>query len=90
MKPVDVATEGVPPGWKAVTYAEDQPEYTPLPVLKSLDGEGYVTSRWRPTWRERLALLCGADIWLTLMTFHNPLQPIVLDAGRPKWLPKGG
>lgn len=67
----------VPPqGWREVTYAKDQPEYLPLPSLKSEDGR--VVSRWTLTVEERAKIAAGADIFLTLHTFNNPLQPILL------------
>lgn len=56
-----------------VTYAEDQPEYLPLPVHRSEDGQ--VTSCWRLTWRERLRVLLRGRLFLTIHTFGDPLQP---------------
>lgn len=80
MNPIDPVsvTETCPSGWEAVTYAKDQPEYLPLTVLRSVTSDRSVVSRWRLTWRERLRVLFGADIWLTCMTFGHPLQPIKL------------
>lgn len=67
----------VPPqGWREVTYAKDQPQYLPLPTLRSEDGR--VVSRWTLTDEEREKVAAGADIYLTLHTFNNPLQPILL------------
>ena len=73
----------VPSGWQVKTYAENQPEYLPLPVLKSSAIAGDVLSRWHPSWRERLRLIFGADVFLNLWTFHHPLQPIHLFIGAP-------
>lgn len=86
MYPVDIDRE---PGTCKVVYAKDQPEYLPLPALVTPDGE--VTTRWRieprelpklPLWR-RLWLAwrgdeAGFDVYLTLLTFNDPLQPIRL------------
>jgi hypothetical protein len=59
-----------------VTYAANQPEYNPLPAWKRPGGE--VISRWRLTWRERLAVLFGRDLYVTVLTFDHPLQPIFM------------
>lgn len=57
-------------------YAKDQPEYTPLRTLRSSDEAGRVISRWAPTPEQRKAIADGADIYLELLTFNGPLQPI--------------
>lgn len=57
-----------------VIYAADQPEYIPLPVLKS--DNGVLLSRWRLTSEERAAIAGGADILLSSWTFNRPLQPV--------------
>ena len=61
-----------------VRYAEEQPEYIPLAVLRSQDRRGKVMSRWPLTDGQRKAIAAGADIYLELLTFHEPLQPIVM------------
>ena len=63
------------------TYAEDQPEYIPLPVHK--DYEGAVTSCWQLTWKERLQVLIYGKVWHTQLTFNQPLQPILKYAKNP-------
>lgn len=59
-----------------LVYAEHQPEYLPLRTLKSKGPDGRVVSRWTPTSEQRKLLADGADIFLELLTFHQPLQPI--------------
>ena len=59
-----------------VVYAATQPEYNPLPVWKREDGR--VVSRWRLTWRERIAALVGRPLYVESLTFGSPLQPIFL------------
>lgn len=59
-----------------VVYAKYQPEYIPLRTLR---GEGKMTpviSRWSFTENQRKLIAEGADIFLELSTFGNPLQPI--------------
>lgn len=66
---------------KEVVYAKDQPEYLPLRTLKSQADSGRVISRWSLTDEQRTAIANGADIFLMLMTFHFPLQPIQIVTG---------
>ena len=73
----DLENSGIQP----VTYAKNQPEYLPLPVLRSQHGT--VTSRWHMTWRERLAALFTGDVYLTQLTFNTPLQPVRLQVAVP-------
>jgi hypothetical protein len=68
-------------------YAKDQPEYIPLPAHRVADSRGTVVTRWRVSFAERLRILFYGDIWLTLLTFHQPLQPVMLDARCPVSLP---
>lgn len=65
-----------------VVYAKDQPEYTPLPAVRTVQGE--VITRWKLTFRERLVVLFSGNIWLNLLTFNNPLQPIKLSVIEPE------
>ena len=60
-------------------YAKDQPQYNPLPTLVGTGRDGKVLSRWILTQEERDAIAVGADIYLTLLTFGDPLQPIILE-----------
>lgn len=73
MTPINVSPSRPVDGGHVV-YAADQPEYLPLPVWRREDGR--VVSRWRLTWRERIAALLGRSIYLEVMTFGSPLQPI--------------
>jgi len=58
------------------TYAENQPEYLPLPAFK--DENGVVISCWRLSFRERLRILFKGNIWLSLLTFNKPLTPSII------------
>lgn len=73
----------VPSGSHAVIIAKDQPEYTPLPSVRTPDGR--VITRWSPTVAERSAILRGEDLFLTILTFHTPLQPVLLTVGPIDW-----
>lgn len=54
-------------------YAENQPEYLPLPVYKAENGD--VISCWQFTWQERLKVLWTGKMWFMARTFNRPLQP---------------
>lgn len=54
-------------------YAENQPQYQPLPVHKTADGE--VISCWRLSIFERVRVLFTGRIWFRTLTFNEPLQP---------------
>jgi len=57
-----------------VIYAENQPEYLPLPAHKSEDG--VITSCCRLSFVERIKVLFCGRIYISVMTFNEPLQPI--------------
>lgn len=62
-------------------YAKDQPEYRQLPVHRTKDGD--VTSCWKLTIRERIAIMFGKNICISVLTFNQPLQPILPYVGKP-------
>jgi len=76
------------PGYEApvTVFAADQPEYIPLPAYRTEDG--MVITRWRLTWRERLQVLLTGNLWLSVLTFNRPLQPVKMDTVAP--IEKGG
>jgi hypothetical protein len=59
-----------------IVFAKDQPQYIPLRTLASRTSDRRVMSRWTLTPEQRKAVADGADIYLELWTFGNPLQPI--------------
>lgn len=63
-------------------YAENQEEYLSLPVHKSDDG--IVTSCWQASLKEKLKLLFFGKIYIQVMTFNKPLQPIKVSILKPK------
>ena len=57
------------------TYAENQPEYLPLPVFKVDEPEGRVIFCVGLSFLERVRILFTDKLWCTLMTFNKPLTP---------------
>jgi len=68
-------------GYREVVIAKDQPEYIPLPAVIR---HGIVTSRWKMTWRERIVALLTGNVYLQVMTFNRPLQPVILSVDKPQ------
>lgn len=64
-----------------IIFGATQPQYVPLPALRSADG--VVTSRWRLTWRERVLVLFSGNLWIQQMTCGTKLQPVKLRADEP-------
>ena len=65
-----------------VVYAEDQPQYQPLPALKIQSEEGEVITCWKLTFFERIKILFTGKMWMSLMSFNNPLTPSYLSVNR--------
>ena len=65
-----------------VVYAKDQPEYLSLPAYKAKDG--IVTSCWKLSFLERIMIAFTGRLFLQVMTFNAPLQPIRMEVGKFK------
>lgn len=61
-------------GYEETVYAKDRPEYVPLPSIREPDG--CVITRWQMTWRERLQAAMSGSVYLEVLTFNQPLQPL--------------
>ena len=57
-----------------VTFAENQPEYIPLPTYR--DKDGTVTTCWQFSLVERIRIFFGAKLFWQHLTFNQPLQPV--------------
>jgi hypothetical protein len=81
MDPVDprVPPRLLPGGAQAVIYAEKQPQYIPLPTVRT--PQGTIVTRWSPTDAEKAAIIRGEDVYVTIMTFGQPLQPLQVSVG---------
>jgi hypothetical protein len=72
------------------TYGKDQPEYLPLPAHRVQDPTGTVISCWRLSWRERFKIIFTGRVWLSLLTFGQPIQPQLMTVDKPEMFNKGG
>ena len=59
-------------------YGQGQEQYQPLPAYKVNDEQGQVLTFWRPTDEELEILNNGGHIGLSVFTFYNHLQPVLL------------
>lgn len=65
-------------------YAENQPEYLPLPAYKKPDDpQGEIICCWNLSFKERIKLLFAGKIWHLVLTFNKPLQPQLLMVNNP-------
>jgi hypothetical protein len=72
-----------------VTFAKDQPEYQPLPAFRNNSEMGEVVSCWQLSFRERLRILFTGKLWVSLMTFNNPLTPSFFTTKKSEVLSNG-
>lgn len=72
-----VTPEQIHANAKRVIFAENQPEYLPLPA--AIDDEGLIVTEWEPTAEELAQLLAGCRVRLWVWTGKRPLQPLRLE-----------
>lgn len=60
-------------GFERVVLAKDQPEYLQLPA--NYDGMT-VETVWKMTLRERLTSLFSGKVYVDILTFGKPMQPV--------------
>jgi hypothetical protein len=66
-----------------IVMGKGQEEYEPLPAFRADDEAGMVVSCWQLSWRERLRALWKGEVWLMMMTFRKPMQPVYLTVVKP-------
>ena len=74
-------------GFPEAMFAEEQPEYLTICVamVTYKDGTQEIMTRWKLSDEEKAKVAAGEDIYLSLLTFGEPMQPIKLEIGRPEW-----
>jgi hypothetical protein len=66
-----------------IVFAEGQKEYLPLPAFKEDDQYGRVVSCWKLSMKERIKMLFMGRVYLSVLTFNNPLQPQLPSVDNP-------
>ncbi len=64
-----------------VTYAENQEEYLPLPAFKTKSGR--VITCWKLSDEELEEVNKTGIVWLDMLTFNKPLQPVGIGTANP-------
>lgn len=72
----------VPEGSRAIVIAEHQDEYRDLPSIRTPAGQ--VITRWTLSADERLAVLRGEDIFITLLSTGS-INPLFVTVGPVNW-----
>lgn len=68
-----------------VVYGANQPEYKPLPAEKRGNPRtGEVVTCWELTDEEKALISLTGEIYVSVLTFGNPLQPIIVSAIKPE------
>ena len=62
------------------TFGEGQPQYKPLPV--HITPEGQVISCWQRSEEDKARIAETGQIWLSQLTFNRPLQPVFMTTDR--------
>ncbi|MEP2447373.1 MAG: hypothetical protein ABJI69_09105 [Balneola sp.] len=74
MKPIEFEQQNT-------TYAEDQVQYHNLP--SHVDKDGVVTSCWEVTEEDLQEIQSNGKIYISILTFGGPLQPISVSIKNP-------
>ena len=69
MKPIEFPEQNL-------VYAKDQKPYLPLPAYEDDKQGGRIFHCWKLSWQERLKILFTGKLWINVLNFHNPPQPI--------------
>jgi len=67
----------IPAGQTRVVFAENQEEYLPMPA--AVDASSVVTTEGEPSAAELYALCVGGRVRIRMLTFGQPLQPVLVD-----------
>lgn len=66
-----------------IEIAKDQPEYNPLPVIAVQDEAATIISRWELSDEEVAEVVKTKSIYVFMMTFGHPIQPLLLQTEKP-------
>lgn len=71
-----------------LVFGRNQSEYAQLPAyMPPNDPRGMATMCFQFTPEEIMLIAETGHVWLTMLTFGQPLQPIQLDVQKPSHLP---
>ena len=67
-----------------VVYGANQPEYKPLPAEKRPGRSGEILTCWELSTDELKRVQETGKLWLGVLTFGQPLQPVYLAVDKPE------
>lgn len=68
-----------------VIFGANQPEYQPLPAESRGNARtGEILTCWHLSDEERAIIQMTGEIWLSVLTFGQPLQPVLLSVVKPE------
>lgn len=70
MKPIEFKEQNV-------VFAKNQPPYRPLPAYRDNEQGGRIFHCWKLTFKERIKILFTGILWINVLTFGRPPQPIL-------------
>lgn len=66
--------------------ARDSKLDIPTPAFKSEEKTGEYVSCWKPTFLERISILFGGKVWLSMKSYHNPPMPVLITGDKKQVL----
>ena len=66
-----------------VVFAKNQKPYLPLPAYQDDEQGGRIFHCWKLTWKERFIMLITGILWINVLNFKQPPQPIKPMAENP-------
>ncbi len=67
-----------------VVYGASQPEYKPLVAERRPGNSGEIVTCWKLSPEELERVKETGVIWLSMLTFNQPLQPVLLSVDKPE------
>lgn len=67
-----------------VVYGANQPEYKPLPAERRPGHSGEIVTCWELSPDELKQIQETGKIWVSLLTFGKPLQPVLVSVYKPE------
>lgn len=59
-----------------IVFAKDQDPYLPLPAYQDNEQGGRIFHCWRLSIKERFKMLFTGKLWINVLNFNQPPQPI--------------
>lgn len=82
MKPIEFKKQNI-------VFAKNQTPYLPLPAYQDYEQGGRIFHCWQLSLRERFKMLLTGKLWINVLNFKQPPQPIKPMANNPfkvkKW-----